>query len=80
MFSLLNKIQKKATKKQNSNNNKKTRRETQKYSNDINLHRKITSTNMTHHSKWLVSVILLFLNEHYRRANKGKIEEKSTQT
>ena len=40
--------------------------ETQKYTININIYREITSTKMKH-SKLLVSVILLFINEHYRK-------------
>ena len=46
--------------------------ETQKYT--INLYREITSTK-TEHSNLLVSVFLLFINEHYRKTNKVKQEE-----
>ena len=45
--------------------------ETQKYTININLYRKITSSKMKH-SNLFVSVILLFINEHNRKTNKGK--------
>ena len=44
---------------------------------NINLYREITSTKMKH-SNLLVLVILLFINKHYRKINKGeKIEKKN---
>ena len=45
--------------------------ETQKYTININLFREITSTKMKH-SNLFAAVILLFINEHYRKANKEK--------
>ena len=45
--------------------------ENQKYTININFYRETTSTKMKH-SNLLVSVILLFMNEHYRKTNKGK--------
>ena len=48
--------------------------ETQKYTININLYREITSTKMKH-SNLLVSVILVFINEHYRKTNKGNKEK-----
>ena len=52
--------------------------ETQKYTININLYREITSTKMKH-SNLLVSVILVFINEHYRKTNKGNKEKKQKQ-
>ena len=44
---------------------------------NINLYGEITSTKMKH-SNLLVLVILLFINKHYRKINKGeKIEKKN---
>ena len=51
--------------------------ETQKYTIIINLYAEITSTT-TKHSNFLVSVILLFTNEHYRKTNKGTKEKQKT--
>ena len=51
--------------------------ETQKYTTNINFYTEITSTK-TKHSNILVSVILLFTNEHYRKMNKGKKEKRKT--
>ena len=53
--------------------------ETQKYTVNINLFREITSTK-TKHSNLLVSVILLFINEHYRKTNEGKNTTKQKKT
>ena len=50
--------------------------ETQKYTININLQRKINSTKMNHFNL-LVSVILLFRNERYRKTIQGKKEEKT---
>ena len=50
--------------------------ETQKYAININLYRETTSTKMKH-STLFVSVILLFLNEHYRKTNKVKKTQQS---
>ena len=52
--------------------------ETQKYVININLQRKSTSNKMKHHSNLLVSVILLFSNEHYkkRKQKQTKIDRK----
>ena len=50
---------------------KKHKVETQKYTININLYRKITSTKIKH------SMILLFINDQYRKTKKGtKINEK----
>ena len=51
--------------------------ETQKYTININFSRKITSTKMKNQPSLLVSVILLFINEHLRKTNKGKKVEKT---
>ena len=51
--------------------------ETQKYTININLCTEITSTK-TKHSNFLVSVILLFTNEHYRKTNNGTKEKQKT--
>ena len=48
--------------------------ETQKYIINFNLYREITSTKMKH-SNLLVLMILLFINEHYRKTNKEKKEK-----
>ena len=50
--------------------------ETQKYTININFYREITSTKMKH-SNLFVSVILHFINEHYRKTNKGKKQNKT---
>ena len=52
--------------------------ETQKYTININLYTEITSTKMKH-SNLLVSVILLFINEHYKKIDKGKKEKPKTE-
>ena len=52
--------------------------ETQKYTININLYREITSTK-TKHSNLFVSMILLFINEHYRKKIKGKKNNKTKQ-
>ena len=50
--------------------------ETQKYTININLYRKFTLTKMKT-SNLLVSVVLLFINEQYRKKQiKGKIKTK----
>ena len=52
--------------------------ETQKYTININLYREIISTKMKHYN-FLVSVILLFINEHYRKKQiKGKSKKQIT--
>ena len=43
--------------------------ETQEYAININLFREITSTKMKH-SNLLLSMILLFINENYRKEQK----------
>ena len=48
--------------------------ETKKYTININLYTEITSAKPKH-SNFLVSVILLFTNEHYRKTNKGAKEK-----
>ena len=53
----------------------KNKVETQIHTININLQRKITSTKMKH-SNLLVSVILIFINEHYRKTDKEKKERK----
>ena len=53
--------------------------ETQKYAININLYRAITSTKMKD-SNLFVSVILLFINGHYRKSNKGKKAKTTTTT
>ena len=45
--------------------------ETQNYTSNINLYREITSTKIKH-SNLLVSVVLLFINQHHRQTNKGE--------
>ena len=47
--------------------------ETQKYTININLYRKITSTKIKH-SNLLILASLLSINECYRKTNKGKKE------
>ena len=49
--------------------------ETQKYTININFYRKITSTIMKHFYL-LVSMILLFINDTYRKKKKGKRKTK----
>ena len=51
--------------------------ETQKCTTNINFYTEITSTK-TKHSNFLVLVILLFTNEHYRKINKGTKEKRKT--
>lgn len=51
--------------------------ETQEYAININLFREITSTKMKH-SNLLLSMILLFINENYRKTNKGTKTQKRT--
>ena len=53
--------------------------ESQIYKININLQRKITSTEMKH-SNLLVLLILAFLNEHYRKTNKGKNKKEKNRT
>ena len=58
--------------------------ETQKYTINIDVYREITSTKMKY-SKLLVSVILLFINEHYRKnklmgKRKNKNQKPKTKT
>ena len=48
--------------------------ETQKYTNNINLAIEKNHFNLNH-SSLLASVILLFINEQYRKTNKGKTNE-----
>ena len=45
--------------------------ETQNPTSNINLYREIASTKIKH-SNLLISVVLLFINEHYRKTNKGE--------
>ena len=51
--------------------------ETQEYAININLFREITSTKMKH-SNLLLSMILLFINENYRKTNNGTKTQKRT--
>ena len=49
---------------------------TQKYTNNINLAIEKNHFNLNH-SRLLASVILLFINEQYRKTNKGKKQTKA---
>ena len=49
---------------------------TQKYTNNINLAIEKNHFNLNH-SSLLASVILLFINEQYRKTNKGKKQTKT---